>query len=224
MQASPAQQGAPPKRSAADAQELMKQIVARMPTDKADVFAYPIAWAAYDGAVTMQPNRCVPSPFVCALGPECTIPSAGLTRASSRHHIRTCRLGLPVDRSTRSLCSYRSLPCRMALLIWRAKCGAGIGPEGKKKMSQWVTKTIKELLGEEEQTLVRTASDDSFHVGRQPNCDQPSSRGNGIVASAGDSVLPPDSALAEDHLRSDDDSIGQNAPCLHRVLPTTRDQ
>ena len=31
-------------------QELMKQIVARMPTDKADVFAYPIAWAAYDGA------------------------------------------------------------------------------------------------------------------------------------------------------------------------------
>ena len=48
-QASPAQQGATPERSEADAQELMKKIVARMPTDKADVFAYPIAWAAFDG-------------------------------------------------------------------------------------------------------------------------------------------------------------------------------
>ena len=32
----------------------------------------------------------------------------------------------------------------------------GIGPKGKEKMSNWITKTIKELLGEEEQTLVRT--------------------------------------------------------------------
>ena len=32
----------------------MKQIVARMPTDKADVFAYSIAWAAYDGAFSCQ--------------------------------------------------------------------------------------------------------------------------------------------------------------------------
>jgi hypothetical protein len=48
-QASPAQQGATPERSKADAHELMQKIVARMPTDKADVFAYPIAWAAFDG-------------------------------------------------------------------------------------------------------------------------------------------------------------------------------
>jgi len=57
-----------------------------------------------------------------------------------------------------------------------ATCAAGIGPEGKKKMSQWVTKTIKELLGEEEQTLVRAGSDVSFHVGRQPNAYKPVSR------------------------------------------------
>jgi hypothetical protein len=31
----------------------------------------------------------------------------------------------------------------------------GIGPTGKEKMSKWIAKTIKELLGEEEQTLVR---------------------------------------------------------------------
>ena len=57
MQASPAQQDTSLPLSETEADELkkkrdelMKKIIARMPSSKADVFAYPIAWAAYDGA------------------------------------------------------------------------------------------------------------------------------------------------------------------------------
>ena len=74
---------------------------------------------------------------------------------------------------------------------------AGIGPEGKKKMSQWVTKTIKELLGEEEQTLVRGWN--SFrHAGRRPNPGQPEFCRCDLVASAGVSVPLPDRTVAVD--------------------------
>ena len=182
MQASPAQQGAPPERSVEDAQELMKQIVARMPTDKADVFAYPIAWAAYDGALSSRVSiadrafECAARnpPRVIYIDQSGTRADAIVLQGLQLYLLNSCE-------STRSTRSLQSIPCSPHRAIQahaelHAHCCAGIGPEGKKKMSQWVTKTIKELLGEEEQTLVRAASNVSFHVARQRNACQPASR------------------------------------------------
>ncbi len=114
LQAPPAQQGAPPERSAADAQELMKQIVARMPTDKADVFAYPIAWAAYDGVpqcclTTACRLRCMrPWPRVH----DCVCCS---TRSDRRHRNLSCRLRCSAGCQSAFAAA---VPCRAARLFY----------------------------------------------------------------------------------------------------------
>ena len=148
------QQGAQPERSAADAQELMKQIVARMPTDKADVFAYPIAWAAYDGARAHADRPLSEqSMIMCSTTPGGFI-LPGLS-CMIIVQVSAYLQGKRRSRCTRSILSCHVIVFRHADSV--REHAAGIGPEGKKKMSQWVTKTIKELLGEEEQTLVRSA-------------------------------------------------------------------
>ena len=143
----------------ADTQELMKQIVARMPTDKGAVFSYPIAWATYDGAKTaaawiVSNQNC--ESFVASSAAS-GIPSLSadlpesLLRLFERQPSAQMRASSTGETGS-SLQSYAASECSICDVL------AGIGPEGKNKISQWVTKTIKELLGEEEQTLVRVAA------------------------------------------------------------------